>query len=348
LSISNNPIRLYDYQAFSTFQAALVSPPIGNYPPFHFFYPPTFLLFTFPLGWMSYITAFAVWTIATLLFYLAAIYTILPRGAAVLAAITPFCVTENILLGNNGFLTAALIGLSLAFLERRPLLSGVFLGLLTYKPHFGLLFPVALLASHRWRAISSATAMSLIFAVIATAAFGAQGWSAVMDSLRDRTTGLSTDEGLVLTLQSVFGLLYWAGAGAWVAWIAHISVAAAITLTTWVVWAKPAPYCLKAATLCIGSVMVTPYVQIYDLCILSSAIAFLVKDSLSRGFLPGERAAILPCWIGLFFLLKPLGVILYSVILFLIVRRIVAYDRDHTEALGDVPVGCAFSSSRAI
>jgi hypothetical protein len=231
-------------------------------------------------------------------------------------------------------------------LERRPSLSGVFLGLLTYKPHFGLLFPFALFASRQWRAIGSATAMGIILAVIATAAFGFQGWSAVIDSLRDRTAGLSTDEGLVLTLQSVFGLLYWAGAGARVAWIAHTSVAAAITLLTWVVWAKPVPYCLKAATLCIGSVMVTPYVQIYDLCILSIVIAFLVKDQLLRGFLPGERTAILTCWLGLFLLLKPLGLILYSIILFLIVRRIVGCGRERVEDLLDVPLGHAFSSSR--
>jgi arabinofuranan 3-O-arabinosyltransferase len=345
IAVSGDPFRVYDYSAFSSLQAILVSPPIGNYPPFHFLYPPTFLLFTLPLGLMSYFVAFAVWTIATLILYLAAVYMILPRTAALLAAVTPFCVTENIILGYNGFLTAALIGLSLAFLERRPLLSGIFLGLLTYKPHFGILFPFALFASHRWRAISSATATSVIFAVIATATFGFQGWSAVIDSLLDRTSGLSTDQGLVLTLQSAFGLLYWAGAGARVAWIAHLAVAAAVTLVVCVVWAKRIPYSLKAATLCVGSVMVTPYVQIYDLCILSIAITFLVSDELSRGFLPGEPTAILICWVSLFFMLRPLGLILYIFILILIARRIVAYGRNPGAASRDVPVGYALSPS---
>ncbi len=132
-------------------------------------------------------------------------------------------------------------------------------------------------------------ATSLIFAAIATAAFGVQGWLAVIHSLGERTAGLSTDERLLLTLQSVFGLLYWAGVGARVSWIAHLSTAAITAAFVWVVWKKSVSYCLKAATLCVGSVMVTPYVQIYDLCILSIAIAFLVRDELSRGFLPGER-----------------------------------------------------------
>ena len=64
---------------------------------------------------MPYLTAFAVWTVATFFLYLAAVYAIIPRLTAVIAAVTPFVVAENILLGNNGFLSAALIGFSLFF-----------------------------------------------------------------------------------------------------------------------------------------------------------------------------------------------------------------------------------------
>ncbi len=46
---------------------------------------------------------------------------------------------------HNGFLTAALIGAALVLLERRPIVSGILIGLL-YKPQFGLLIPLALAA----------------------------------------------------------------------------------------------------------------------------------------------------------------------------------------------------------
>ncbi len=69
----------------------------------------------------------------------------------------PFAVAVNVDFAHNAFITAALIGFSLVFLERRPWLSGIFLGLLTYKPHIGVLFPLALLASRNWRALASAT-----------------------------------------------------------------------------------------------------------------------------------------------------------------------------------------------
>jgi hypothetical protein len=325
---SSDPIRVYDYSVFSTAQASLVGPHRPNFPPYHYWYPPTFLFFTYPLGLMPYLTAFTVWTVTTLGLYAAASYTIIPRLTAAVASFAPVVVAENILLGNNGALTAALVGLSLVFVERRPWLSGVFIGLLTYKPQFGVLFPIALVASRNWRAFASAAAASIILTVLAAIVFGAQGWPSFIDTLHGRNASLSLDPGLVLTLQSVYGLLRWAGAGTEISWALHAAIAAVVVLTTFVVWAKPIPYSLKAATLCIGSLAVTPYVQIYDLCMLPIAVAFLVRDGLSRGFLPGERTAILIVFASLFLLLFPIGPLIYALILFLIARRLFVYCRD--------------------
>jgi hypothetical protein len=46
--------------------------------------------------------------------------------------------------------------------------------------------------------------------------------------------------------------------------------------------------------------MATPYVHGHDLCILAIAAAFLVKDGLARGFLPGDRLIMLFSWIVIF------------------------------------------------
>jgi len=102
-----------------------------------------------------------------------------------------------------------------------------------------------------------------------------------------------------------------------------LAAASTAAVTICAIWTKPIPHPLKAAALCIGSVMVTPYVLGYDLCILSVAVAFLVKDALSRGFLPGERAGMLMCWAGLIFLMAPLiTVTICLVLFFLLARRI--------------------------
>jgi hypothetical protein len=325
-AVSGHPAQIFDYSTFSPAQIALfghdncafITP---------YVYPPTYLFVTYFLGFMPYVVAFAVWVLATLFLYGTAIYAIIPRRAAVVAAIAPFCVAVNADFGHNAFITAALIGFSLAFLERRPWLSGLFLGILTYKPHIGVLFPLALLASRNWRALAGATATGIILAIAAAIAFGPEGWSSFFYTLLDRHSTLSPDGQVELALHSVFGLLHWAQASVSVSWLGHLTVAAIAALTVWAVWARPIPYSLKAAVLCIGSVMVSPYILFYDFCILSIAVAYLVRDGMARGFLPGERTVLLCCFAALFLVSVPIGPVVCAVLLFLVVRRIVVYHR---------------------
>ena len=62
----------------------------------------------------------------------------------------------NLLYGQNGFLTAALLVGGIRLAPSRPLSGGVLLGLLAYKPQFGLVVVVALVAARLWRAIFAA------------------------------------------------------------------------------------------------------------------------------------------------------------------------------------------------
>jgi arabinofuranan 3-O-arabinosyltransferase len=325
-AVSGNPAEVFDYSTFAAAQLALFShdncPFITPY-----VYPPTYLFVTYLLGFMPYLPAFAAWVLVTLLLYGIAVYVIIPRPAAVIAAMAPFSVAVNADFGHNGFITAALIGLSLASLERRPRLAGIFLGALTYKPHIGMLFPLALLASRNWRVLAGAAATSVVLAIAAALAFGFEGWSSFFQTLLDRHATLSPDGKVELALHSIFGLLYWTRAGVAVSSAGHLSVAAIVALTVWAVWARPIPYSLKAAVLCIGSVMTPPYILFYDLCILSVAVAFLVRDGISRGFLPGERTVLLSCFAGLFLVSVPIGPVICATLLLLIVRRIFAYRR---------------------
>src|SRR5205814_5690719 len=198
-----------------------------------------------------------------LFLYGTAVYTIIPHRAAVIAAMSPFFVAGKADFGHNGYITAALIGFSLALLERCPWLSGIFLGLVSYKPHIGVLFPLALLASRNWRALASATAATVILGIGSLFAFGPEGWASFFHTLLARQSNLSPDSTVPLALHSVFGLLRWMETSGSVAWGGHLIVAAIVVLTVWVVWAKPIPFSLKAAVLCIGSAMVPPYILFY-------------------------------------------------------------------------------------
>jgi hypothetical protein len=316
---SSDPVQVYDHSAFSAARVALVGPPhciLGQ-----FDNPPTILFYAYPLGSLPYVAGFAAWIGGTLLLYLAAIWAIVPRRVAVIAALTPYPVLINALLGHNGFLTAGLVGFALVFLERRPWLSGICLALLTYKPQFGLLFPFALLTARRWRALFAAAAASMILATSAAIAFGYRTWPAFAAALADRAASLSDDPQLNFWLISVAGFLRVAGVGPTIAWVAQFAVTAAVAVVVSILWARPVRYPPKAAALGAGSVLAAPHAFGYDACILSISAAFLLKDGLARGFLPRELLWILLSWAGLLHLRGPMPAIVSAVLIVLAIRR---------------------------
>src|SRR5207237_2691224 len=99
-------------------------------------------------------------------------------AAWLLLALAYPAVFVNLGHGHNGFLTAALIGFALVNLDTRPILAGILFGLLAYKPQFGLMIPLVLFATGRWRAVVAAGATVGLLALAATLAFGFDTWHA--------------------------------------------------------------------------------------------------------------------------------------------------------------------------
>src|SRR6185295_8489203 len=62
------------------------------------------------------------------------------------------------------------------WLDRRPVAAGILIGLLTLKPQLGLLLPVMLIASGRWRVFASAAVTAIVLMGAAAAIFGPQVW----------------------------------------------------------------------------------------------------------------------------------------------------------------------------
>src|ERR1700733_3784164 len=174
-------------------------------------YPPTFLFVATALALFSYGSAFVIWMFGTFAAYLAAIRAIIgDRAGYFLAAAFP-AVIANFMVGQNGFLSAGLIGGALACMERRPIYAGTLLGLLTYKPHLGLLFPIALIVSGHWRVFVTAGVVAALLAVASWATFGSDTWQAFFPSVgRALVYESSADWG---KLQSAAGLVRALGGG---------------------------------------------------------------------------------------------------------------------------------------
>ena len=174
-------------------------------------------------------------------------------------------------------------------LERRPALAGVCLGLLSYKPHFGLLFPIVLIADRRWRTLIIAAVVAVALAGLSWLAFGTTTWEAFVQAT-PLTSHIVLGEGGAefARLQSLFGFVRTHGGGEALAWTVQASGALALAAGLVVLWRSRAAYELKAAALAAGALIATPYLYIYDFVVLAVAVAFLLRLALMRGFTSSE------------------------------------------------------------
>lgn len=204
----------------------------------------------------------------------------------------------NIGHGHNGFLTAALLTAALLQLDKRPILAGVLIGCLAYKPQFGLLIPLVLIASGRWRVFFAAAATVALLATAVTLALGVDVWRAFFDA-GEFTRRIVLEQGGTgwFKIQSVFSWARMWGANVTLGYVLQgITTLAVAGALVWL-WRSRAAFALKAAALLIGAVLATPYSLDYDLMLLAPAIAFLAADGFSRGFGAYEKSLLAALWI---------------------------------------------------
>jgi hypothetical protein len=304
--LDGQPAAPFDWPAQYAREQAI----FGTSTPFYgWHYPPFFLFVAGALATMPYPLALAIWQGATLILYLLMIRAILAARVIpaaretvsrewLLPALAFPAVFVNIGHGHNGFLTAALLGGALIVLDRRPALAGVLFGLIAYKPQFGVLIPLVLMATGRWRAFIAATVTVAALALATFVVFGSEVWRAFFAS-----TALTRVEVLEQggtgwhKIQSIFALVrMWGGSVPFAYAMQGLAAVAIAAALVWL-WRSAAAFPLKAAALTIASILTTPYSLDYDLVVLAPAIAFLAANGLSRGFPPWQKTALACLWL---------------------------------------------------
>ncbi|SHG36142.1 glycosyltransferase family 87 protein [Bradyrhizobium erythrophlei] len=262
-----------------------------HYPPF--FFAVAVVVAAFPYAW-----GLAIWLAASFAAYLATIRAILPGRQTLLVAAAFPAVFVNIGHGQNGFLTAALLGGALHLLDRRPWLAGVLIGLLAYKPQFGVLIPVALLASGRWSSIGAAAVTVAALVALSFVTLGGGVWHAFADSMTFTQTVVLEQGGTGWEkIQSIFSAVRMWGAGVHTAYAVQTALALMLAASLAWLWRSDVAFELKASALASGSLLATPYVLDYDLVVLAVAIAFFVRHGLRRGFRTFEISVLAAAWI---------------------------------------------------
>jgi alpha-1,2-mannosyltransferase len=271
LAATRNVTPLYDGVAQHAEQVALV--PDSASDRFLPVYPPQTALLFAPFSYLPYHWAASAWAAFTLLAYLSAVWlawdrAALPDTQLVLTAAMAW--PPLWLLVATGQTTALpLLAFVLGWwaLERdRPWLGGAALGLLAFKPQFGLVIGVVAMAMGYWRVIlgglcSVALQLGLVALWLGQSVLGTYA-TQTLSSLPQVQTMLEPKPYLQHSLTVLTRL---AGRLSLPLWL---MLSLAILVGTWRVWRVQASWRVKMGVLVLASVLVNPHVYVYDMTIL--------------------------------------------------------------------------------
>jgi alpha-1,2-mannosyltransferase len=275
LADAGTPRLAYDQAAHYAAEQHATQPGIAyNF----FYYPPPYLLLCAAFAKLPYIPAFVVFETVTLGFYCLVVRRILgERGWAILIPILAFPpVLWTIGVGQNGLLTAGLLGAATLLVDRRPLAAGLLFGVLSCKPHFALLVPIALAAGGRWRALAATAISALVFCLVSAGLFGWQTWrdflAAAATSGNVYASGRIPFSGFV----TPFGGAMLLGAGAAAAAVLQAVASATAAGVVAYVWRRNPPLPIRAACLVSATLVAVPLALFYDLVLAGVAGAWLL------------------------------------------------------------------------
>jgi arabinofuranan 3-O-arabinosyltransferase len=292
LVLDGHPALAYDWDIQKQVQVAVLGQGYdGN---FAWHYPPPFLFIAAVLAHFPYGVAFIGWAAVSLVPYLAAVRAIVGRSFGLLLALALPVVFTNALVGQNGFLTASLIGGTLYLMPARPVLSGICLGLLSYKPQYGLLFPLALIAAAQWKVFFTAGTVAILMASLSWLVFGTESWQAFFHWMPMFSQAFLTEGRAPWgKMQSIFALVRYFGGTEQLAWVFQWIMSGAVAVLLALIWrSRSVNYPLKAAALAASALLITPYLFLYDLMVLAIPVAFLVRLGLDQGFASYELPAL--------------------------------------------------------
>lgn len=326
LALDGKAETAYDYPKFRETQTDIM----GTVPPsLYWLYPPTYFLFILPLALFPYITAWIGWLFLTGVGYCAIIKKIFPDTLTLIITLAFPGTLQNILQGQNGFLSAFLIGGGLLLLPSRPLAAGILLGMMTYKPHLSLLLPVALIANRQWLALSGFLVGSLGLISASVVTFGPDIWVVYMKHLLYAAHVLQSGVAPLYKAPTTYAFAVLLGADLMVARVLQAFVSLSVLGATIWLWSRPSTSSyVKAAGLVVGCLLFSPSSYDYDLAILAIPIAFMAKNISLDGSSISEKWFLVIVWV--FPLVYPaiaaalkiqLGPLVLGIFFYLILRK---------------------------
>lgn len=262
-------------------------------------YPPIYFFFLLPFTSLGYLGAFWTWSVFTITALMIVVRQITPIWY--FPILVPLClpVAYTMTAGQNGNLTAILIGAGLLMLPRSGKVAGILFGLLAYKPQLAVVVPFCLLAGRYYCAFISMAVTVVSLALLSWLVFGLDPWVAFFQGLLFQTSSAfgSTQviweriPTVVITALQIFE-------SSRLAWILQTCVALlALTLAAWV-WKTSVKPAHHALALVASIPLVSPYVWDYDMAILVIPMTFLASDAFRDKWTAGRFILLLSMWVA--------------------------------------------------
>ncbi|CAJ0776289.1 hypothetical protein LMG19083_00141 [Ralstonia psammae] len=266
-------------------------------------YPPTFLLLVLPLSLLPLWPSYLLFMLATGGLYVKATIGLLgnkvdARQHAWMSVVSSPAVFVTVLMGQNSMLTAGLAAAAVGWLDKRPVLAGVAIGLLAIKPQLALLFPVVLLVSRAWKTMASAAITAVLFSAASIAVCGWDTVPAFFQSAHWAETNLVEHGGTAWYVMPTFlAAARAAGIGIKLAYAIQVSMAVLALFATAAVWRRTTDTGLRVAALATATLLISPYVRAYELTWLVVAIAGYISHGVRFGLSSAERALLVAAWL---------------------------------------------------
>jgi len=316
LALNGDGASAYDHAAMHAVQQQVIGAPVKF---FAWFYPPVMLMFVAPLAFLPYPAAFALWVLAPLIALLLVTWRYAGHVLASAAILIFPGTLQSVLTGQNGVLSALIVVGGLLNLERRPVLAGAILGLLSYKPHLAAAVYAALLIGRYWRALGTAIGVALALAAASVVVMGPEPWMAF---LRETQVARAfTEDGRLpwVFMATTFAAARLAGLGMSASYALQAAVSCGALLALFVVWRRrEIPLEQRAAVLVTVIPLTAPYAFSYDLAILGIALLWLVRTGFETRFRHHELVVFALAWVIAlmgWMLAKASGILLTPIVL---------------------------------
>ncbi len=291
-ALHGHPEFYFDYARYNAVLHHIFA---ADLPKYNWSYPPHILLLIWPFGLLPYLASYAAWIVAGLCVFLWSAGEGEFDSHRLMFVMFAPVVMVNVLTGQNGLFTGALLFAAVMNWDKRPALSGILFGLLTVKPQLILLVPLALILTRRWRVFFFAATTVTIMIAATSLIYGFHIWrDYLVEATPFQNNMMTHGVGLMLGMMpTVFINARLMGAPLPLAWtLQAVASALALAATVWTFWRRRDPL-LSAAMLLTASLLFVLYAFNYDMAALTAVLALLRERADNERI---DRALILAVW----------------------------------------------------